>query len=373
MDLTEKDRAELRAAVKADGYDGSVSSRAQIVLLYDNRVPKTEIARIMRTTRPTVDKWLARYTESGMEGLIDRESPGAPRKIPDRIRSRVLALTRVSPPDELGISHWSSSEMAGYIKKTEGVFVSRGWVSALWREHGLKPWKQGTFKISRDPLFEEKVRDVTDLYLNPPDGEVVVSVDAKTGIQALDRTQPLLPVTFGKSEKRTHDYKRMGTTDLYAALDVATGRVFTSLGPTHNSGDFITLMKKVVRAYPGKRIHVVLDNASSHTSAETTEWLEKFAANVVLHFTPTGASWMNQIEIWNGIITRTLIRRGTFVSVTALNRAIESFVAHWNDTGAPFVWTATASEIIAKVRAITADMDRLIKAVQIKDVTRTVA
>lgn len=373
MDLTEDERAELQAAVTPDGYDGSVSSRARIVLLFGSRVSKTEIAEIMKTTRPTVDKWLARYAESGMEGLIDRESPGAPRKIPDRIRSRVLALTRVPPPDGLGISHWSSSEMAGYIKRTEGVYVSRGWVSAVWREHGLRPWRQGTFKISKDPLFEEKVRDVTDLYLNPPDGDVVVSVDAKTGIQALDRTQPLLPVTFGRSEKRTHDYKRMGTTDLYAALDVTTGRVFTSLGPTHNSADFITLMRKVVRAYPGQRIHVVLDNASSHTSAETTEWLAEFAANVVLHFTPTGASWMNQIEIWNGIITRTLIRRGTFVSVAALNRAIEAFVAHWNDTGTPFTWTATADEIITKVRAITSDMDRLEKAVQINDVTRTAA
>jgi transposase len=373
MSLTEEDLAQLQAAVKADGYDGSISSRARIVLLFNDKIPKVEIARIMKTTRPTVDKWLSRYAVSGLEGLVDRESPGAPRKIPDRIRSRVLALTRSSPPEVLGISHWSASEMAGYIKKTEGVFVSQAWVSKLWRDNGLRPWQQGTFKISKDPLFEEKVRDVTDLYLNPPAGEVVVSVDAKTGAQALDRTQPLLPVTFGKSEKRTHDYKRMGTTDIYAAMDLSTGRVITLLASTHNAGDFLKLMKKVVSAHPRKKIHVVLDNASTHGSAEAMEWLAKQGGNIVFHFTPKGASWMNQIEIWFGIITRSLIRRGTFVSVHVLNRAIEAFVAHWNESCGPFKWTATADEIIAKVRAITLGMDRLINAVQIGDVTRAAA
>ena len=216
MALSEQDRAELQAALRSEGYDGSMSSRAQIVLWYSEGYRKGDIAAMSGASRPTVDKWLKRYEELGMEGLVSRTSPGGPRQIPDRIRARVLALSRTSPPSALGISHWTSPEMARYIKKTEGVYVSQTWVSRLWREHGLAPWRQGTFKISTDPDFEDKVRDVVGLYLDPPEGEVVVSVDAKTGIQALDRTQSLLPIDFGKTQKRTFDYARMGTTQLVA-------------------------------------------------------------------------------------------------------------------------------------------------------------
>jgi transposase len=368
MELSEQDRVELLAVLKSDGYDGSVSSRAQIVLWYGEGRRKSEIAAMLKTTRPTVDKWIKRYAEEGIEGLVSRTSPGGPRQIPDRIRSRVLALTRETPPSALGISHWSSVEMSRYIKKTEGVYVSKAWVVLLWRENGLKPWRQGTFKISRDPDFEDKVRDVVGLYLDPPEGEVVVSIDVKSGIQALDRTQPLLPVAFGKTEKRTHDYVRAGTIDLYAAIDVRTGKVFTSLSPTHATPDFLRLMKKVVAAYPGTKVHVVLDNASVHSSGDTEEWLAKQNGNVVFHFTPKSASWMNIIEIWNGIITRKVIRRGTHSSVKVLIKDIESFVANWNSDCAPIEWTATADEIIDKVRSITAHMERLTRASEIDDV-----
>jgi transposase len=373
MELSEQDRVELLAVVKSDAYDGSVSSRAQIVLWYGEGRRKSEIAAVLKTTRPTVDKWIQRYEDYGVEGLVNRTSPGGPRQIPDRIRSRVLALTRVSPPSTLGISHWSSSEMSKYIKKTEGVYVSRAWVCQLWRENGLKPWRQGTFKISRDPDFEEKVRDIVGLYVSPPDGEVVVSVDAKTGIQALNRTQPLLPVTFGKTEKRTHDYVRAGTIDLYAAIDICTGKVIASLSPTHATPDFLRLMKKVVAAYPGKKIHVVLDNATVHTSAGTAQWLDKQKDGIVFHFTPTGASWVNQIEIWNGVVTRKVIRRGTHSSVKLLIKDIESFVASWNSDCVPIKWTATADEIINNVRSITSHMERLVCAREIDDVIRQVA
>src|ERR671916_3518449 len=368
MKLSEQDRPELLAVLKSDGYDGSVSSRAQIVLWYGEGRRKSEIAATLKTTRPTVDKWIKRYEEEGIEGLVNRTSPGGPRQIPDRIRARVLALTRETPPSALGISHWSSSEMSRYIKKTEGVYVSRAWVCQLWRENGLKPWRQGTFKISRDPEFEDKVRDVVGLYLTPPDGEVVVSVDAKTGIQALDRTQPLLPVTFGKTEKRTYDYLRAGTIDLYAAIDIRTGKVITSLSPTHAAPDFLRLMKKVVAVYPGKKIHVVLDNASVHTSAEATQWLGKQKDSVVFHFTPKGASWVNQIEIWNGVVTRKVIRRGTHSSVKVLVKDIESFVMNWNSDCVPIEWTATADEIIDNVRSITSHLERLVRAREIDDV-----
>jgi transposase len=344
-----------------------------MVLWYDEGYSKIEIARMSGASRPTVDKWLKRYEEGGLEALVNLISPGGPRQIPDRIRGRVLALTRTTPPSALGISHWSSGEMARYIKKTEGVYVSQTWVSRLWRENGLQPWRQGTFKISRDPNFEDKVRDVVGLYLDPPEGEVVVSVDAKSGIQALDRTQPLLPIDFGVTQKRTFEYARMGTTDLYAALDIRTGKVIASLSQTHATPDFLRLMKKVVAAYAGQKIHVVLDNASVHLSADTEEWLAKQKGQVVFHFTPTGASWLNQIEIWNGILTRKSIRCGTFSSVKVLNRAIEAFVAHWNSNCEPFNWTVSAEEILEKVRTITSHMDSLLRATEIDNVARQAA
>jgi transposase len=374
MELSERQLAELRAILKPDAYDGSVSARAQIVLWYHEGHRKIDIAAMSGASRPTIDKWIDRYAIYGVDGLASETSPGGPRTIPGRIRGRVLALTRQTPPEELGISHWTSAKMAGFIKKTEGVSVSQPWVSRLWREHGLQPWRQGTFKISKDPEFEEKVRDVTGLYLNPPEGEAVVSVDVKSGIQALDRTQPLLPVDFGKSEKRTHDYKRNGTTDMYAGFDIVTGKVTVDLSPTHNAQDFLRLMRNIVGQHRGKKkVHVVLDNASVHTCEETSKWLAEQDGRVVFHFTPTGASWMNQIEIWNGIITRQLIRRGTFSSVKVVNNAIRQFAADWNTDCKPFRWTATADEIIEKVRVVTSRMAQLLSATEIGHVVAQAA
>lgn len=369
MRLSEEQLGELRAALGPGAYDGSVSARAQIVLWYHEGYRKVVIAAMSGASRPTIDKWIGRYAIEGLGGLISGTSPGGPRTIPGRIRGRILALTRQTPPEELGISHWTSGKMAAYIKKTEGVSVSQPWVSRLWRENGLKPWRQGTFKLSKDPQFEEKVRDVTGLYLNPPEGEAVVPVDVKSGIQALDRTQPLLPADFGKSEKRTHDYKRNGTTDMYAGLDIVTGRATVELSPTHNAQDFLRLMRKIVRQHRDKKkIHVVLDNASAHTGGEASKWLAEQGGRVIFHFTPTGASWMNQIEIWNGIITRQLIRRGTFSSVKVVNNAIEHFTADWNADCKPFRWTATADEIIEKVRAVASRVAQLLGATEISHV-----
>ena len=195
----------------------------------------------------------------------------------------------------------------------------------------------------------------------------------RSGIQALDRTQPLGPIDFGKTQQRRFDYARMGTTDLYAAMDIRTGRVITSLSQTHATPDFLRLMKKVVAAYPGQKVHVVLDNASTHLSGGTEEWLATQQGRVVFHFTPTGASWMNQIEIWNGIITRKLIRCGTFSSVKVLNKEIESFTQHWNSDCKPIAWTATAEEIIGKVRTITSRMEALMRATEIDDVASQAA
>jgi transposase len=258
MSLSEEQFCELRAAIKPGTYDGSVSARAQIVLWHHEGYRKADIAEMSGASRPTIDQWIDRHALYGVGGLTSETSPGGRRTIPGSIRGRVLALTRQTPPEELGISHWTSAKMAAYIKKTEGVPVSQPWVSRLRRDHGLQPWRQGTFKISKGPDFEEKIRDVTGLYLNPPEGEAVVSAGVKSGIQALDRTQPMLPAGFGKSKKRTHDYKRHGTTDMYAGFDVVTGNVTVELSPTHNAQDFLRLMKKIVAQYAGtKKIHVV--------------------------------------------------------------------------------------------------------------------
>jgi len=373
MEISSQQRDELQALLKSDEYDGSIASRAQIVLWYAEGRPKTEIAAALKTTRPTVDKWIKRYQDEGIEGLVNRTSPGGPRQIPDRIRARILALTKATPPKELGISHWTTLEMCKYVKKIENVSVSQAWVAKLWRDHDLKPWRQGTFKISKDPDFEEKVRDIVSLYLNPPEGEAVVSVDAKTGIQALQRTQPLLPIKFGKTEKRTHDYVRKGTVDLYAAIDIRTGKVIPSISKTHTTDDFLRLMKKVAAAYRGQKIHVVLDNASPHVSNDAKAWLDKQKGQVVFHFTPTSASWMNQIEIFNGIITRKVIRRGSFDSTKLLTQAIEAFITTWNSDCEPINWTATADEILDKVRSVIANMDQLTQAVEIDDVAARAA
>jgi len=251
---------------------------------------------------------------------------------------------------------------------TKGVYVSQTWVSRLWRDNGLQPWRQGTFKISKDPDFEEKVRDVVGLYLDPPEREAVLSVDVKSQIQALDRTQPMLPVDFGTTAKRTHDYVRNGTTDLYACQDVQTGKVTAYLSATHTTKDFLKLMDTVLKERSEKKIHVILDNASAHKSEETIKWLTKHDGRVVFHFTPTGASWLNMIEVWNGIITRQLIRRGTHTSVKALNADIRQFVANWNSYCKPVAWKVTGNEIIEKVRLVAAQLDRLLSATDISDV-----
>ena len=249
--------------------------------------------------------------------------------------------------------------MAAFIKRTENVYVSHHYVAKLWRETGLKPHRIGTFKVSKDPAFADKVADVVGLYLDPPGGAVVLSMDEKTQIQALDRTQPMLPITFDATEKRTHDYRRNGTTNLFAALNVGTGEVFGECKPTRNGDDFLSFLKKAVKPHADKEVHVVLDNLSTHTTPEVESWLEK-NPHIHFHFTPVGSSWINQIETWFGIITRQSIRRGTFSSVKALIKQIRDYMTHWNANAKPFTWTATADEILAKVRIVEANIKKLV-------------
>ena len=249
--------------------------------------------------------------------------------------------------------------MANFIARTEGVTVSHHYVATLWRETGLKPHRQGTFKLSRDPRFAEKVADIVGLYLDPPGGAVVLSVDEKTQVQALDRTQPLLPIDFGVTEKRTHDYVRHGTTNLFAALDVGSGEVYGECHPTRNGAQFLAFLKAAVKPHAGKQIHVVLDNLSTHTTPEVAQWLAD-NPHVTFHFTPVGSSWMNQIETWFGIITRQAIRRGTFTSVKVLITQIRDYIAHWNADAQPFAWTATTDEILAKVALTQTNISKLV-------------
>jgi transposase len=359
VELTVDERAELRALVNSAEVPATVATRARIVLWRAEGRQKKDVAAVAGVSRPTVDLWLKRYAADGVAGLLD-QSRAAPREqVPARVRGRVLALTRISPPAETGLSHWSSRTMAEFVARTEGVSVSHHWVAALWRANGLKPHRQGTFKLSKDPRFADKVADIVGLYLDPPGGAVVLSLDEKTQIQALDRTQPLLPIDFGVSEQRTHDYVRHGTTNLFAALNVATGEVVGECRPRRDGANFLAFLKRAVKPHAGKDIHVVLDNLSTHTTPEVLAWLER-NPQVHFHFTPVGSSWVNQIENWFGIITRQAIRRGTFASVQVLIGQIRDYITAWNTNPRPFAWTATTDEILAKVQLVQTNIKKLV-------------
>lgn len=346
--------------VNSPDVPATMATRARIVLWHDERRPKKQIAELAGVSRPTVDLWLDRYARQGLAGLLDRPRGAGREQVPAAVRARVLAVSKQSPPAETGLSHWSSRELARYITRTDGTPVSHFYVAKLWRDNGLRPHRHGTFKISRDPEFAEKVADIVGLYLDPPGGAVVLSIDEKTQIQALDRTQPLLPMTFGATEKRTHDYVRHGTTNLFAALNVGTGEVFGECKPTRNGTDFLAFLKAAVKPHADQEVHVVLDNLSTHNTADVQAWLAQ-NPTVHFHFTPVGSSWLNQIENWFGIITRQSIRRGTFTSVKALIGRIRDYITHWNSHAGPFVWTATTDEILAKVLITQTNIKKLVE------------
>jgi transposase len=359
MTLTAVQRGELAAKIPPSGYDGSVASRARIILLWDEGVSRAEIAALLDTSVVTVGKWIDRYNVGGLAALGSRKSTGRPREISGEVRARIIALTKQSPPADTGLSHWSSQEMVRYLRKHEGIRVSHNFVCVLWRENGIQPHRQGTFKLPSDPEFAAKVADIVALYLNPPDGAIVLSLDEKTQVQALDRTQPLLPVAFGKSEKRTHDYVRHGTVNLFGALNTGTGEVTGACFARRRTVEFLKFMDQVAKEYPGRELHVILDNLSTHSGADVSDWLSRHR-NVTFHYTPVGSSWMNQIEIWFGIITRQAIRRGTFGSVRQLTEMIKRYIASWNEDAITFEWVATADEIIGKVAILKRDFRKLL-------------
>jgi transposase len=338
LGLRNGDRERLEAWVRASTIQAGLAQRARIVLLAADGLPNVEIAARVGVSRPTVTSWRARYERSGIGGLADQARSGRPRIIDHR---KIVAATLRRPPKKLGVTHWSSRLLATHLG------IGDATVARAWREYGLAPWRCETFKFSTDPELVAKVTDVVGLYLAPPENAVVLCVDEKSQIQALDRTAPMLPLQPGLPERRTHDYVRHGTTTLFAALNIATGTVTARCQPRHRHQEFLRFLKQVARAYPDRELHLVMDNYAAHKRVEIRDWLAAHP-RVQVHFTPTSASWMNLVEVWFGIIERQAIHRGSYRSVTDLTRAIRAFIDGWNQRAHPFVWTKTAEQILTK-------------------------
>jgi transposase len=321
--------------------------RARMVLLAAEGLPNAEIGRQVGMTRQTVIAWRARYEAGGIAALADLPRPGRPPVIDE---SAVIASTLNPPPQDLGVTHWSARLLADQLSSA-GTSISFAEVARIWRSWGLQPHRSETFKFSTDPHLEAKIRDVVGLYLDPPATAVVVCVDEKSQIQALDRTAPLLPMRFEQAERRTHDYQRHGTTTLFAALEVATGKITAdACHHRHRNGEFLAFLKQVAKPHPRVKLHVVADNYGTHSHPNVKAWLAN-NPRITMHFTPTSASWMNMVEIFFGIITRQAIRRGTFTSVPDLIGAIRAFIDAYNQRCQPFRWTKTADQILDKPTA----------------------
>ena len=338
VDLSRQDRRRLEALQRAGTSEQRLVSRASIVLAAAEGITNTEVAKRCGCSVLTAARWRNRWIEQGLEGLHDAPGRGRRWKYIDEQEARIIAAT-LKPPQSA--THWSARRLA---KK---LGVPKSTIHRVWRRNKLQPHRQEVFKYSNDPLLEQKVIDIVGLYLHPPENAVLLCVDEKSQMQALNRTQPLLPMRPGKPESRTHDYQRNGTTTLSAALDVATGDVLGQCKKRHRHQEFLSFLKVVEKHYPEQEIHLVLDNYATHKQPNVRKWLARHP-RFHLHFTPTSASWMNQIEIWFGILTRQAVRRGSFNSVQALVRAVYRFIDHWNDEAAPFKWVKTADQILAK-------------------------
>ena len=337
--VIQADLDELERLARAPSTPAGLSRRARAVLLMAEGLSGMEIAKRIGYTWVQVSRIRRRYAEAGVAGLLDRPRSGRPTSLTARKRAQVVALT-LKPPTP-GHTHWTTRDLA------RATHVSHMTVHRIWRGHALQPHRVETFKFTTDPEAEDKIRDIVGLYLNPPLNAVVVSLDEKTQIQALNRTQPLLPLRAGIPARQTHDYRRNGLTSLFAALEVANGRVLGECSERHTSVEFLRFVKQVARRYRGQELHIILDNSSTHTTAAVQAWLTDHPL-VHFHFTPKGASWINLIEAWFGILTRKSIRRGSFDTVRALVRHILHYIEHWNDHPTPFVWTKEPADIIRK-------------------------
>jgi transposase len=341
--LSEEDRRVLEGWSRRRTTAQALALRARMVLASAEGHPNTEVARQLRVTDVTVGKWRRRFLQAGPAGLLDEPRPGRPRTIADEDVERVIALTlEQTPPDA---THWSTRSLAARAG------MSHQSVARIWRAFGLEPHRAETFKLSRDPQFIEKVRDVVGLYLDPPERALVLAVDEKSQIQALDRSQPVLPLLPGTPERRSHDYVRHGTTSLFAALDVASGRVYGQLKRRHRAREFLGFLRHLDAEVPSELdVHLILDNYATHTTPEIRRWLVRHP-RFQLHFTPTGASWLNLVERWFSELTTKRLRRSAHRSVAALSRDIMAWVERWNESPRPFIWTKSADEILASVAA----------------------
>ena len=319
--LRDNDREELVVLTRSSSVGAGLAARARIVLLAAEGTPNVEIARLVGVSRPTVNAWRTRYAERGLAGLAEEKRSGRKRSIDQR---RIVAETLRPPPASLGVTHWSSRLLANRLG------TSHVTIAEAWKRYGVKPWKAETFRFSTDPELEAKVTDVIGLYLAPPENAIVLCCDEKSQIQALNRTQKTLPMQPGHAEQRTHDYVRHGTTTLFAALEIATGRITGVCKNRHRHQVFLAFLKHVARAYPDGELHLVMDNYAAHKHPNVNAWL---AGNprIHVHFTPTSGSWLNLVEVWFSIIERQAIHRGSFPSVRDLMIKIRAFINGWND------------------------------------------
>jgi transposase len=334
--------AQLEQVAQQGRTPQKVAARARIIVMLANHERPTSVAAALRISRMTVRRWADRFVADGVPGLLrDASRPGRRKQItPAQVHAIVEATLRTRPP---AATHWSSRTLA----KAQGV--SDGTIRKIWRQHRLQPHRVGRFKLSTDPQFVEKLRDVVGLYLHPPAKAVVFCVDEKSGIQALDRTRPVVPLRPGVPERQTHDYVRHGTTTLYAALRVLDGVVIGECRRRHRTQEFLRFLHRLEQTTPPRQaLHLILDNLSAHKSPPVRRWLMRHP-RVHFHFVPTSSSWLNLVERWFLEITRIRIRRGTFTSVPALERAIHEYLTQYNQTPKPFTWTKDADTIIAKI------------------------
>ena len=341
LTVSSEQREQLQSWSRRAKTAQSLALRSRIVLLAADGLANKEIARRQGCSQPTAGKWRQRFIDFGLDGLLDEPRPGTPRKLSDKQVERVLTRTLESQPEDA--THWSTRDMA------KACGLSQSTISRIWRAFSLAPHRSETFKLSRDPLFIEKVREIVGLYLAPPDRALVLCVDEKRQIQALDRTAPLLPMRPGQIESRTHDYQRHGTTSLFAALDAKTGRVIGQTQKRHRSAEFRNFLDTIEKNVPTELdVHLILDNSGTHKTQTIRNWLAK-RPRFHLHFTPTSASWLNLVERWFAALTEKQLRRGVHRSTRELEDAIGTFIQHHNQDPKPFVWHKTADQILDSV------------------------
>lgn len=343
IELSAADKQKLQLMASRPKSSQRDSIRARILLACSEDKDNQSVAEELSISVQTVGKWRSRFSEEGLAGLVDAPRSGAPRTISDQTVEAVLTKTLEGPPPNR--THWSRRAMA------KEMGIGQDSVGRIWKVFGVKPHIVGGFKLSKDPMFVEKTRDIVGLYLNPPEKAIVLSVDEKSQCQALERAQPTLPIDIGRPEYQTHDYIRHGTTSLFAALEVASGKVTGKCYPKHRHQEFLKFLKLLDQTYPenpDERLHLIVDNYATHNTGEVRKWLITHP-RFVLHFTPTGASWLNQIERFFGLITSQRIRRGSFESVKELEQAISDYIEQHNDEPKPFAWTKTADQIFDKI------------------------